>query len=141
MVAAFVRQLDLGNVGAVSYDDIAHALRVLETRVLTSDGATRARGCPSPRQGGPSDWYLEDITLEGKHYLVDRHTMRVCAPPSGAGGWPTLAGRFMGDDSFVPFERAREQRFILGGLDRYLKDQHARLKDVFDTFDRDKSGR
>ncbi|ACO65875.1 predicted protein, partial [Micromonas commoda] len=39
----------------------------------------------------------------------------------------------------VPFERAREQRFI-DGLDRYLKDQHARLKDVFDTFDRDRVG-
>ena len=138
MVAAFVRQLDLGSVGSVGYEDIAHALRVLETRVLTSDGATPSSGVPQPRQGGPSDWYLEDITLEGRHYLVDRHTMRVYAPPSGAGRWPTLAGRFMGG-RLVPFERAREQRFI-DGLDRYLKDQHARLKDVFDTFDRDRVG-
>ena len=96
MVASFVRQLDLGNTGKVGYDEIAHALRVLETRVLTSDGATPSSGVPQPRQGGPSDWYLEDITLEGRHYLVDRHTMRVYAPPAGIGRWPTLAGRFMG---------------------------------------------
>ena len=64
--------------------------------------------------------------------------MRVYTPPAGIGGWPTLAGRFMGG-RLVPFERAREQRFI-DGLDRYLKDQHARLKDVFDTFDRDRVG-
>ena len=138
MVASFVRQLDLGNTGKVGYDEIAHALRVLETRVLTSDGTTPSSGVPQPRQGGPSDWYLEDITLDGAHYLVDRHTMRVYTPPAGAGQWPELAGRFMGG-RLVPFERNREQRFV-AGLDKYLKDQHARLKDVFDTFDRERTG-
>ena len=35
--------------------------------------------------------------------------------------------------------KTRGSSFIFG-LDNYLKSQHSRLKDVFDTFDRDQRG-
>ena len=137
-IIAFLRQLDLDNTGAVSYDELAHALRVLEVVVMAADGVTPSVSIPRARRGGASEWYLEEVTLNGHPYLLDPHTLRVYTPTTAPGQWPQLAGRMQGL-RLVVFERTQEQRFIKG-LDSYLKTQETRLKDVFDTFDRDRSG-
>jgi Ca2+-binding EF-hand superfamily protein len=137
-ITAFLRQLDLDNSGAVSYEELAYALRVLEVVIVSADGSTPSTSVPQHRRGGASEWYLEDVSLNGHSYLLDRHTLRVYTPTTGAGQWPQLAGRLQGG-RLITFERTQEQRFIQG-LDTYLKSQQSRLKDVFDTFDRDRGG-
>lgn len=135
-VITFLRQLDLDNRGSVAYEDMAHALRVLDVHVVAADGVSPSQGVPQPRQGAADEWYLEETLLNGHSYLIDRHTMRVYTHATGK--LPKLAGRMQGG-RLVPFERSQEDRFIQG-LDGYLKTQQKRLKDVFDTFDRDKQG-
>ena len=136
--AAFVRQLDLDNSGTVSYEELAYALRTKDVVIVGGDGTTPSANVPQPRQGTASEWYLEHISLNGHSYLVDRHTMRVYNPATGDEQWPQLVGKLHGS-RLVLYENSREQRFIFG-LDNYLKSQHSRLKDVFDTFDRDQRG-
>lgn len=137
-ITAFLRQLDLDNSGSLSYEDLAYALRVLEIFILSADGSTPSSSIPQHRRGSASEWYLEDIFLNGQSYLIDRHTLRVYIPTTGPEQWPQLIGKLQGG-RLAMFERTQEQRF-LEGLDSYLKSQQSRLKDTFDTFDRDRRG-
>jgi len=138
LLAAFAHRLDVDGVGAVSYEDVAYALRIMHVVILGGDGVTPSVDVPQPRQGTASEWYLEDIVLNGQTYLLDRHNMRVYAPPTGASRWPQLAGKLQGR-TLVPNTQSQEQRFVTG-LDNFLKAQHSRLKDVFDTFDVNRTG-
>ena len=60
---------------------------------VSGDGVSASNSVGQARRGGAADWYLEDIHLDGRAYLVDRHTLRVYTPAAGTGGWPHLAGR------------------------------------------------
>jgi len=153
---AHVAKLDLDGDGKISLAELRKALRAVSLSLVESDDSRATRSSasvsvptvqaahmdstsvPQPRRGGASEWYLEEVSLNSHRYLLDRHTLRVYTTPTDAGQWPQLAGRLQ-DGNLVRFERAQEQRFIQG-LDTYLKSQQARLKDVFDSFDRDHRG-
>jgi hypothetical protein len=57
-------------------------------------------------------------------------------PPSRAGDWPELAGRYQSGD-LVPHAPPRD---LFTALDEYLKTRAERFKSVFDQFDADGSG-
>tara|TARA_B110000977_G_scaffold136810_1_gene173758 strand:- start:23770 stop:29397 length:5628 start_codon:yes stop_codon:yes gene_type:complete len=137
-LTCFLRRLDQDNTGAVGIDDISYALRVLDVVFVATDGVSPSVNVPQPRQGDADEWYLEDITLNGQSYLVDRHTTRVYTRATGRDSWPQLTGSLRGG-KLVPIERKQQHRFVTG-LDNYLKLQQSRLKDIFDTFNRDGTG-
>ena len=116
-----------------------------------SSGGGVAPPPPPPRDPSPEAddvWVLEETRVRGKTYLVDRNTKSLAAYEDVPfATWPRAVGRLIEDDNDPAGARVapggaagRDAGDVFKALDRHLKDNRARLRDVFDDLDVDGSG-
>ena len=144
-----LHHLDTTGSHATSYIELLQLLRLVH---LTKAGTGRSIGGAAAAAGGPAhgrpsfsaqpgpgsarpDWVLEVIQSDGASYLFDAETSKVYSPDTEA-RWPKVAGSISGSGHYRPLPA----NSFFAALDEYLKVKQARLKEVFDHFDADKSG-
>eukprot|EP00232_Nephroselmis_pyriformis_P027008 CAMPEP_0182873320 /NCGR_PEP_ID=MMETSP0034_2-20130328/12253_1 /TAXON_ID=156128 /ORGANISM="Nephroselmis pyriformis, Strain CCMP717" /LENGTH=1422 /DNA_ID=CAMNT_0025005961 /DNA_START=180 /DNA_END=4445 /DNA_ORIENTATION=- len=82
------------------------------------------------------EWVLEEYSLDGKRYLLDRKTSMLYHD-NGSAARPVAAGRLSGG-RLQPLTDGTD---LFESLDNFLREKQARLKEVFDHFDKDKNGK
>ena len=114
-------------------------------------------GHPKPLypEPGVEEWELERaLTHDGATYLVDRYNGSNIAYDD-SGEWPVSVGKLVEDSDplnrmfdsvskpmirIVRSTGTRDAGAIFDEIDRMLKDERRRLRDVFDEYDRNKDG-
>eukprot|EP00798_Chlamydomonas_sp_ICE-L_P029768 gene29768-5416_t len=82
------------------------------------------------------EWVLEDLRHKGESYLLDREANLIYAEDRV---WPRLVGRINSDQRVVS-HKPRNPGELYTRLDEYLKRNKVRLQDLFEQYDRDRSG-
>ena len=121
------------------------------------DPADEDDGRPKPLypEPGVEEWELERaLTHDGATYLVDRYNGSNIAYDD-SGEWPVSVGKLVEDSDrlnrmfdsvskpmirIVRSTGTRDAGAIFDEIDRMLKDERRRLRDVFDEYDRNKDG-
>eukprot|EP00854_Cymbomonas_tetramitiformis_P002312 gene2312-3036_t len=103
---------------------------------------TERKASPPPRLSVKTEapkpvgeWVLQSMQYDGKAYLLDPTSKKVYFEAQES-EWPRLAGHFK-DGKVVLITHTPD---LFESLDRYLKTNQTRLKDVFNEFDTDNSG-
>ena len=146
----------------------ASAARGKTERQPSRDSSTRSSSKPPPspmaktktktgERAHAEDWSLDAVTVDGKSFLVDRGT-GVAYVEGSNGGWPRAVGILDPTGRAIVPIKARGaggsgkenasgdatggggSKDLFAALDRYLKTEKRRLRDVFDAFDLDKDG-
>lgn len=90
-------------------------------------------------EAGQDSWVLEPFVYEGHAYLLDRRTSAVYLDGGGDDQYPELVGR-LGQDGRLVLRQRNVVVDLFTSLDRYLREQRVRFKDLFASFDTDHSG-
>ncbi|KAK3241898.1 hypothetical protein CYMTET_48379 [Cymbomonas tetramitiformis] len=136
--------------GKTTFHHLLQAMRLLHVKhtfpATQAPPAVPHRGQPAAKVGAPADrqapavssaddWELEELSFKGQNLLVDRATNKVyfdCRDNE----WPQLAGQLV--DGTVQLRHQVED--VFDSLDRYLKANKQKLREVFDDYDRDRNG-
>lgn len=84
-------------------------------------------------------WSLEEIYYNGQVYWLDPRTNRVYLDHA-QGGWPELVGQWDPATRRVKEMQKSQAVALFDTLDRYLKENRMRAREVFDHFDQQRRG-
>ena len=113
----------------------------------TAGGGKNAKGHPDEEtqktKRHAEDWVLQRLRVHEKMYLLDLETYDVYCD-CRVGEWPTPYGKLdEATKTIVPEsvdKKGGSKKDLFHELDRFLKDERRRLREVFDEFDSDRDG-